>query len=109
MIVEVLEEVTGELERKCFKEGTEKIKANNIKKVFVDVSRVPNTASVHDSYSLAYYETERLDHPKSTKIAVFVSLDDHSHDFTETLFQNAGYHCTIFRDKNSAIEWLRHN
>ena len=106
LIVEVFEVITGELERKFIKEGLKEAKAHNIKNIFVDVSRAPNTASVLENYKFAYDETERLGHPKDAKIAVLVSPDDHSHDFIETLFKNAGYNCNIFRDKNSAIEWL---
>ena len=41
-----------------------------------------------------------------TKIAVLVSPGDRSHDFIETLFKNAGYICTFFENRTSAMKWL---
>ncbi len=106
LIVDVFQAITGELEKNFLKESIEVIKAHNIKNIFVDVSTVQNIARITDNYKFAYDETKRLGHPRDVKIAVFVNPEDHSHDFMETLFKNAGYNCNIFQDKSSAIEWL---
>ena len=88
------------------KETTEEILAHNIKNIFVDVTRVRNVAHSFEIFNFGHNEAKRLDFPKDTRIAIFVSLDDHAHDFIETVFKNAGYACHIFREKSSAIEWL---
>ena len=106
LIIDVFNTITEELQRRFVEEGVETMKKNNIKNVLVDVNRVPNTANVYEKYKLAYYETDRLGYPRDGKIAVFVNPGDNSHDFIETAFRNAGYQCSIFKDKNSAVEWL---
>ena len=106
LVVEVFKPITGDLERGFIKKSIEEMKVHDIKKVFVDVSRVPNIEGVFENYKSAYYEMELLDHPTDAKIAVFVSPDDDSHDFAQTLYRNAGYNFSIFQDKSSAIKWL---
>ncbi len=106
LIVEARKAVTAELGREMIEETLKEVDANNLNKIFIDVSRGPNTSTITEKYRFAFHETERLGHPKNVKIALFVRPEDHSRDFIKTLFQDAGYNCLIFPDKNSAIEWL---
>ena len=106
IIIEVVEPITGQLEKRFMKDGLDALKAYGIKKIFINVSKVPNVAGVVEQYQLAYDDAVSQELPRDTRIAIFAALDDHSHDFIETVFKNAGYNCSLFRDKNSAIEWL---
>jgi hypothetical protein len=40
------------------------------------------------------------------RVALVTSPDDHSHDFLETVSQNAGYQVMVFKSFTTAQEWL---
>ena len=73
----------------------------------MDVTEARNVDSVTSNYELAYKEIP--DNPgidKTVRVAVLVSPDDHTHDFSETVTRNAGQDVTIFRDREAAIRHL---
>ena len=107
LIVDVFEAITGEVQNEILRETAKEIKKHNIEKVFADVSKVRNVANIHEHYELGHRVAQNVGFPTDTWDAIFVSPDDHSHDFVETVFLNAGYVCRIFRNKGSAIEWLK--
>ena len=40
------------------------------------------------------------------RVALVTSPDDNSHDFLETVSQNAGYHVMVFKSLERAQDWL---
>ena len=49
---------------------------------------------------------KRLDLQRDVRSAILVDSGDHSHDFVETVTQNAGYVVRVFDDEAAAIAWL---
>ena len=80
IIIEVVEPITGQLEKRFMKDGLDALKAYGIKKIFINVSKVPNVAGVVEQYQLAYEEAVSQELPRDTRIAIFAALDDRSHD-----------------------------
>jgi hypothetical protein len=73
----------------------------------MDVTEARNVDSVTTTYEFAHKEvreTPGID--KTVRVAVLVSPDDHTHDFSETVTRNAGQDVTIFRDRDAAIRHL---
>jgi hypothetical protein len=106
LVLRVVETVTGPLARRLIKDGLDAVKSRGIRKVLLDVSKVPIVAGAVEQYQLAYDVAVSEKHPRDLKVAILAALDDHSHDFVETVFRNAGYNVALYRDRNAAMEWL---
>ena len=78
-----------------------------ISQYLVDGIRARNMSSVTDNYNFAYKNMRATPGVNlSARVAMLVSQDDHSHDFIETVTQNSGFVTKLFRDRNSAIDYL---
>ena len=77
-----------------------------INRYFVDMTRARNVEPVADSYKFAYEDMKTPLIDKSARVAVLVSANDHSHDFIETVLQNAGHSVKLFRDRKLAKNYL---
>jgi len=106
--ITVYDLITADLERGFAKEAIAAAKQNGVLRYLVDVREVPNVASPLDQYSFAYEDMVRLGLDRSSRIAVLVGQDDHSHDFIETVFRNARHTCQLFADEDDARHWLSH-
>ena len=74
----------------------------------VDVTDARNVESTLTNYKFAHREVPQqpaID--QQACVAVLVDPTYHSHDFYETLSQNAGIDLTLFRDRQEAIDHLR--
>jgi hypothetical protein len=49
---------------------------------------------------------KNLNPSKDTLFAILVEPADRTHDFVETVMQNAGRNVRVFHDKDAAIAWL---
>lgn len=78
----------------------------NIRRFLFDVRAARNACTVADNYDAAYRDPDELDLPKDIRSAILVSEGDHSHDFVETTYLNAGYDVRLFVDESAAINWL---
>jgi len=105
--ITVHESITADLERDFVKEAIAAAKQNGVSRYLVDVREASNVASTVDQYRLAYEDTTRFGLDSTSKIAVLVRQADHSHDFIETVFRNAGHNCQLFVDEDDASDWLR--
>ena len=73
----------------------------------MDVTEATNVDTPTRTYKFANKEIG--DSPginMNVRVAVLVRVDDHSHDFAETVTRNAGQDVTLFRDRESAIKYL---
>jgi len=43
---------------------------------------------------------------RNAKVAFLIHPDDHSHDFIEVVFRNAGFNARLFREKENALKFL---
>lgn len=81
-------------------------RAHNVKRFLVDVRGAPNVATVFQNYEYANKGMTSLDLQRDVRSAILVDSGDHSHDFVETVTQNAGYVVRVFDDEAAAIAWL---
>ena len=102
----VHDDVNGETQRELAQNAIELAKEKGVNKFLVDVRGVKNTAATFEQYQLGYKDMAKFLLDRGSKIAICVDTHDHSHDFIETVFKNAGYHCHIFRDQPEALDWL---
>jgi hypothetical protein len=78
-----------------------------VSRYLVDATEARNAESALGNFEFAYSEmlmTEGID--KFAQVAILVSPNDHSHDFTELVFKNAGLNATIFTDRGQATQFL---
>ena len=104
--VKVYDSITAGLERSFAKEVIETARRNDLLNYYVDVRGAPNIAAILDQYKLAYVDMKNFGLDRKSKIAVVHLQDDHSHDFIETVFINAGYNCKLFTNEDEAYGWL---
>ena len=79
----------------------------SISRYLVDVTQARNIDSVPTNYKFAYEDmvaAPEID--KNARIALVADPQDHSHDFIETAFRNAGFHIRLFRNRDEAIRHL---
>ena len=73
----------------------------------MDVTEAVNVDTPTQTYKFANEEIGKFTGINmSVRVAVLVSPEDHSHDFSETVTRNAGQDVTLFRNRESAIEYL---
>jgi len=99
--------ITADLERSFAKEAIAAAHQNELLNYYADVRKVSNIASTLDQYHLAYKDMADFGLDRNSKIAAVHARDDHSHDFIETVFLNAGYQCRLFTDEELAYGWLK--
>ncbi|MCX6244601.1 MAG: hypothetical protein NTU98_07825 [Bacteroidetes bacterium] len=79
-----------------------------IEKFLMDLTKTKSNLSPLDRYDFAYNDLRKNEEINmKAKIAMIVSEDDHSHDFSETVLQNAGVIAKIFRNRDEAIAYLK--
>jgi hypothetical protein len=106
ILVRVLEDINGLLEKAFAQDAIVKAKQHGLTNFLVDVRGTRNTAGFIDHYQLGYHVMNEFGLDKTSKIAILADPDDQSHDFIETVFTNAGYRCRVFSDKDTALKWL---
>lgn len=71
---------------------------------FVDAR---NVDGILEQYHFAHSDMQHADEiERSATVAVLVTENDHSHDFVETVLQNAGFQVKLFTDREQAIHYL---
>jgi hypothetical protein len=106
VLIKVLVPMTGAIGVRC---GTDASRLGAEKKVdayLFDLRDSPNVQSVVDNYEFAHQELADFGFPKKSRSAFLVRPNDHSHDFINTAFFNAGYVTRLFTDEASAVSWL---
>ena len=108
----IILKVQGEINRKLAmqqnKEAHDLGAKLNINRYLVDVTEAKNTDTISNSYEFAYKDMQHAEGiNKKARVALLVSPEDHSHDFIETVAQNAGLNVTKFNDIKLAIAFLK--
>jgi hypothetical protein len=107
----IIVKVTGEMDGLAAMQYTEEAhimaKSNGIDKFLIDLTEARNTLRVIENYEFAYEKV--APNPlinKLAKVALLVSKNDHSHDFIETVSINTGLLVKLFRNHESALNYL---
>ena len=104
VVIEV--DITTKNARSWMLELIELSRDTGIKQYLYDVRKVKNVSNIADNYYYSNKDVSELNLDRSSRQAILVSPEDHSHDFIETTMLNAGYEVKIFVDESEAIEWL---
>lgn len=99
-------DVTTEFAREFTIAGTELGKKEGIERYLVDGRKSRNVLSTTDNYYYAYREMSTMPLNRTARTAILADKNDSSHDFVETVSQNAGYNVRVFKDEQRAIAWL---
>ena len=107
----IIHKIKGEINRKNViqpnLEAYDLAKKLCIRRHLVDVTEAKNTDSILDSYEFAYTDMTKMDGiDKNAHFAILVSPGDDSHDFIETVLQNAGLYVKKFTDPDLAKSFL---
>lgn len=106
IICRVTQSITVELAREFTIALDQLSRSQRIKRFLVDVRGAPNVASVFQNFDFANKDMADLGLQRDVRSAILVGANDHSHDFVETVTQNAGYGVLVFDDEAAAIAWL---
>lgn len=106
IICRVTQSITVELAREFTIALDQLSRSQRIKRFLVDVRGAPNVASVFQNFDFANKDMADLGLQRDVRSAILVGVNDHSHDFVETVTQNAGYGVLVFDDEAAAIAWL---
>ncbi|MDY6906456.1 MAG: STAS/SEC14 domain-containing protein [Thermodesulfobacteriota bacterium] len=79
----------------------------DIKRFLFDVREAVNESSIFRNYEYAYNDMPEMGLTRAVRSAILASPEDRSHDFVETLCQNAGYNVQLFKDEQEARAWLK--
>lgn len=108
IIIKVKGEITGENAMNYNTESHALGRKLGISRYLVDVTEARNVDSVSRNFDFAYHDMQnRDDIDRSAHVATLVSPGDHSHDFIETVAQNAGLSVRLFTDKDAAVKYLK--
>jgi len=78
-----------------------------ITRYLIDVTEARNIDKNMDTYEFAYEDMRQaagID--MFARVAILVSLGDHSHDFVETVLRNAGLNVRLFTNLDEATRYL---
>lgn len=79
-----------------------------IRRYLVDVTEARNVDPAVQKYEFAYTDMQKSEAiDRSALVATLVSPHDHSHDFVETVSQNAGLRVKFFTDLGLALQYLK--
>lgn len=99
--------MTVDIARASAKEIDRLSRATKIKRFLNDVRDAPNVLGTLENYDYAYRDMRELDLQRDVRSAILADPADRSHDFVETVAQNAGYNVRVFYDEDTAIAWLK--
>jgi hypothetical protein len=106
VLLRVNSDITMDVAHRFTKELANVTDANYLYQILCDVRGVRNVSSIIENYKYAYNDVQSLGLKHCIHSAVLASPNDDSHNFIETVTQNAGYRVKIFRAENQAIDWL---
>ena len=106
IICRVTDSMTVEIAREFGREIDSLSRAKNIKRFLIDVREAPNISNVYQNYGFAYKDMADLKFQRHIRSAILADAADTTHDFIETVAQNAGYNVRVFHDESAAIAWL---
>lgn len=105
-ICRVTGEITVDVARQFYKELNRLSRALNIKRFLNDVRDASNALSTLENYDFAYKDMSELKLQRNVCAAIRVGPGDRTHDFVETVTQNAGYNVRVFRDEEAESHGL---
>ncbi len=78
-----------------------------IDRFLLDFTECRNTDTVLRNYKYVYDDMKSPGINQAARTAMLVSSNDHSHDFIEALFRDAGVDVILFHDLELALRYLQ--
>ncbi len=78
-------------------------KQKGIDRFLLDFTECRNTDTVLRNYKYVYEDMQNPNINQKARTALLVNPNDHSHDFIEALFRNAGADFTLYHDRDVAM------
>lgn len=106
LVCEVTGLITFDILREFASELNSISRATGVKRLLHDVRYATNVINISQNYKYAYEDMDGLELQRDVRSAILTDPADRTHDFVETVSQNAGYNVRIFHDEDAAISWL---
>lgn len=107
IIMKVVGEVTSQEMYQHAVEAHQLARTLNLRTFLMDLTDAVNRQSAFENYDLVYKQFRTSDKLiRNSRMALWVDMNDRSHDFIETLAFNAGDNVKVFRDPQKAINFL---
>lgn len=90
----------------CVLDAHQLARQAGVTRYLMDLTEARNHLSVLENYHFAYRDMNHPDIDRLARVAMLVSVGDHSHDFLETLSRNNGRDVTIFTSREVAEQYL---
>ena len=107
IVCEVTGLITLAISREFSSELNSLSRDTGVKRFLHDVRHAINVMNISQNYQYAYEDMESLELQRDVYSAILTDPADSSHDFVETVGENAGYYIRIFHDEDAAIAWLK--
>lgn len=106
IVMKIFSDITLEVAREFTRDLAATVERTKIQNIFCDARGSRNVISTFDNYTYGYREMAELGLRQNIRSAVVIDPEDKTHNFIETVIQNAGYVTRMFKDENEALEWL---
>ena len=106
IIVIIKGPITIDLARQYSMEAREMGRSTGIQRFLFDVRDATNRSSTFENYEFAYRNAQEMQLERKVHSAILADPNDSSHDFVELTMRNAGFCVKLFRDEDTAINWL---
>lgn len=98
--------ITLKLAESFTRDLTELGGSSGIKRCLIDVRGSKSVAGVSGEYQYAYEKAASSGLTSYWKMTVLKDSSDKSHDFLQTVMDNAGWTFRLFDDEGEAVAWL---
>ena len=107
LIMTISGDLTNELANRQMADLYQLANSVGIKKFLIDLVNCRFVGSTVEQYEYTTNEMPRTGFVnRADRFAFLVDVDDHSHDFVETVSRNNGYDVCLFRERDKAIRYL---
>lgn len=107
ILVTITDDVTRESAVRFNLEAIETGEKLGIHRYLFDARGARNVEQPSGNFAFANEDLTSIGVDRANRVAMLVDVDDHSHDFVETVARNSGHPVTIFRDLEAALDFLK--
>lgn len=80
---------------------------HGLNRYLLDLTESTNSETAFGNYNFAYEDMKApVGIDRNARVAMLVEPEDHSHDFVEIVSRNSGLDVALFRDRESALNYL---
>lgn len=98
--------LTQEVAMELAREYLKIINSTGIKLILNDVRGTRDKMKILEAYNFANKDIDTIGFPRGVRAVILADENDKSHEFQETVANNAGYFVRVFYSYDQAIEWL---